>query len=162
MSRDRQMKRESTHRYTPVSMPTRIFVIAALTAFWQATVSRAVCHQSHAMLLLITNLDKLCRERWRAAHLERLRHVMQSTLGKSCPTPIIPIVVGSADAAVRAAELLWQRGFHVPAIRPPTVPEGSSRLRVSHSAGHSEAEVRQLAEALRDVLAELNLLRARL
>ena len=62
--------------------------------------------------------------------------------------PIIPIVVGSEEAALRASALLREQGFHVPAIRPPTVAPGTCRLRIALSAAHSEREVRALAAAL--------------
>jgi 8-amino-7-oxononanoate synthase len=66
-------------------------------------------------------------------------------------TAIQPVVVGSNAAAVELAEALWARGFWVPAIRPPTVPKGSARLRVSLCAAHSREDV----DALVDALAEL-------
>ena len=66
-------------------------------------------------------------------------------------TAIQPVIVGSNAAAVDFAEALWLRGFWVPAIRPPTVPKGTARLRISLSAAHSLAEV----DALVDALAEL-------
>lgn len=68
-------------------------------------------------------------------------------------TAIHPIVVGDARVALRAAARLGEHGFLVPAIRPPTVPEGTSRLRVSLSAAHTRAEVENLVGALADCLA---------
>ena len=68
-------------------------------------------------------------------------------------TAIQPIVVGDAARALDAAALLHRRGFLVPAIRPPTVPEGTSRLRVSLSAAHSREDVEALVAALRECLA---------
>jgi len=70
------------------------------------------------------------------------------------PTPIQPIVVGDNNTALRLARSLWERGFWVPAIRPPTVPQGTARLRVSLSAAHSEADVDALADALALLAAE--------
>ena len=63
-------------------------------------------------------------------------------------TAIQPVVVGANATAVGLAEALWERGFWVPAIRPPTVPQGTARLRVSLSAAHSTADVDALADAL--------------
>lgn len=63
-------------------------------------------------------------------------------------TPIQPIVLGEAAAAVRASEQLLDRGFFVSVIRPPTVPAGSSRLRVTLSAAHRDADVEALVIAL--------------
>ncbi|MGH8150985.1 MAG: 8-amino-7-oxononanoate synthase [Steroidobacteraceae bacterium] len=63
-------------------------------------------------------------------------------------TPIQPIVVGSAEAALRASRALMQAGFWVAAIRPPTVPRGTARLRVTFSADHSEPQVDALVDVL--------------
>jgi 8-amino-7-oxononanoate synthase len=68
-------------------------------------------------------------------------------------TAIQPIVLGEASRALAASERLLERGFLVPAIRPPTVPEGTSRLRISLSAAHSEADVAALVETLASTLA---------
>jgi 8-amino-7-oxononanoate synthase len=61
---------------------------------------------------------------------------------------IIPILVGEAAKAVRLSERLLDEGFYVPAIRPPSVPRGASRLRVNLRADHDEADVSRLAERL--------------
>ena len=68
-------------------------------------------------------------------------------------TAIRPIIVGETRAALDAAARLQDRGFLVPAIRPPTVPEGTSRLRVSLSAAHTREEIAALAAALVDCFA---------
>jgi 8-amino-7-oxononanoate synthase len=64
-------------------------------------------------------------------------------------SPIVPIVVGSADAALAASQLLADEGFLVIAIRPPTVPAGTARLRLTFSAQHPDAEIGRLAELVR-------------
>lgn len=63
-------------------------------------------------------------------------------------TPIQPVVLGSASAALAAQRELEAAGFWVVAIRPPTVPQGAARLRVTLSAAHTEADVDALAAAL--------------
>jgi 7-keto-8-aminopelargonate synthetase-like enzyme len=63
-------------------------------------------------------------------------------------SPIIPIVMGTTERALRASERLWEQGFFVPAIRPPTVPEGTARLRVSLTAMHEPEHIESLAKAL--------------
>jgi 8-amino-7-oxononanoate synthase len=65
------------------------------------------------------------------------------------PTAIQPLIVGDNQAAVDLSLALWERGLWVPAIRPPTVPKGTARLRISLSAAHSEADVDQLVGALK-------------
>ncbi len=63
-------------------------------------------------------------------------------------TPIQPVIAGSAEAATAASEALFDAGLWVAAIRPPTVPEGTARLRVSLSAAHEDQHVDRLLEAL--------------
>jgi 8-amino-7-oxononanoate synthase len=63
-------------------------------------------------------------------------------------TPIQPLLIGAAGEAVAVAEALGRAGFLVPAIRPPTVPRGTARLRISLSAAHEPADVERLAAAL--------------
>jgi 8-amino-7-oxononanoate synthase len=82
--------------------------------------------------------------------VERLRHHVER-LRPGHPTPIVPVVLGEEDAAMAAAADLLDRGLLVPAIRPPTVPAGTSRLRVVLSAAHTEAQVDQLVTALGDL-----------
>lgn len=63
-------------------------------------------------------------------------------------SPIVPLIIGSAAAALEAARALEAEGFLVTAIRPPTVPEGTSRLRLTFTAGHPDAEIERLAAVL--------------
>jgi 8-amino-7-oxononanoate synthase len=67
-------------------------------------------------------------------------------------TPIQPLLLGEPRAATAASEALLERGLLVTAIRPPTVPAGSSRLRVTLSAAHAAADVERLVETLAAVL----------
>jgi 8-amino-7-oxononanoate synthase len=68
------------------------------------------------------------------------------------PGPILPVVLGKDRLALAAAAALRNEGLFVPAIRPPTVPEGTARLRVTLSSEHSRAEIERLAQALLRVL----------
>ena len=68
-------------------------------------------------------------------------------------TPIQPVMLGGADTAVRASEALLEHGFFVAAIRPPTVPADTSRLRVTLSAAHRDGDVDALVDALAGILA---------
>jgi 8-amino-7-oxononanoate synthase len=71
-------------------------------------------------------------------------------------TAIQPIIVGENARALHMADALKQRGIWVPAIRPPTVPVGSARLRVSLNAGHTQTDVMDLMTALLDIDAALS------
>jgi len=76
--------------------------------------------------------------------------------GADGPTsPIIPVILGSEERAVKASAALLAEGLWVPAIRPPTVPAGTSRLRVTLSATHTDAQVAQLIAALAPLRAAL-------
>jgi 8-amino-7-oxononanoate synthase len=69
-------------------------------------------------------------------------------------SPIVPLVIGEADAALAASQLLEAEGFLVIAIRPPTVPAGTARLRFTFSAGHPDAEIERLAAIVRQRILE--------
>lgn len=66
-------------------------------------------------------------------------------------SPIVPYIIGDNEAALKCAAMLCDAGFYVQAIRPPTVPPGSARLRITFSAVHSEDDVRRLAACLSGV-----------
>jgi 8-amino-7-oxononanoate synthase len=64
-------------------------------------------------------------------------------------SPIVPVLLGEAEAALKASRLLEDHGFLVVAIRPPTVPAGTARLRLTFTAQHPDDEVERLAEVMR-------------
>jgi 8-amino-7-oxononanoate synthase len=80
---------------------------------------------------------------------DRLRELGYPESGSRCQ--IVPLVVGNARAAVRLSRRLEERGLLVPAIRPPSVPEGTARLRISLTAGHTEDDVLRLVSVLREL-----------
>ena len=98
-------------------------------------------------------------EEWRREQLrmliDRLGRELHLTGVALAPsyTPIQPLVLGGNERALGAAAKLRELGILVPAIRPPTVPEGTARLRISLSAAHSEQDIARLAAALREVCA---------
>ncbi len=61
----------------------------------------------------------------------------------------MPVVLGEAAAALEASAMLEREGFLVTAIRPPTVPAGTARLRLAFTAGHPDAEIARLASIVR-------------
>ncbi len=64
-------------------------------------------------------------------------------------SPIVPILIGDAKEALTLSHMLEEAGFLVVAIRPPTVPPGTARLRVAFTAGHPDAEIERLADTIR-------------
>lgn len=104
----------------------------------------------------LKSLELLRTEGWRRDHLNQLIARFRQGAAEigltlmDSPTPIQPILVGSSERALALSAALRERGILVGAIRPPTVPAGSARLRVTFSASHSEAQVEQLL----DILAE--------
>ena len=66
-------------------------------------------------------------------------------------TAIQPLIVGANDAAVQLASALWDKGLWLPAIRQPTVPPGTARLRISVSAAHSAADIGLLIDTLKEL-----------
>ena len=103
-----------------------------------------------ASLELITNGDE------RRAHLQQLIARLQAGLSGLAqpllpsPTAIQPLIIGGNEAAVQLAGQLFERSLWVPAIRPPTVPTGTARLRISLSAAHSNDQMDALIQALRE------------
>ncbi len=90
----------------------------------------------------------------RSAEGHRRRTALRANVDRltpAHPSPIVPVVVGDERAAVEAARRLAEQGLLVPAIRPPTVPPGTSRLRVSVSTAHTPGQLDRLARALADL-----------
>ena len=102
----------------------------------------------------LKSLELLRTEGWRREHLNRLIARFRAGAAEiglslmASPTPIQPILVGDSERALKLSALLKDRGLLVGAIRPPTVPAGSARLRVTLSAAHSEAQLELLLAAL--------------
>ncbi|MEH6565697.1 MAG: 8-amino-7-oxononanoate synthase [Halopseudomonas sp.] len=109
----------------------------------------------------LKSLQLLRQEQWRRSHLQQLiKRFRTGAAGlglqlMDSPTPIQPILVGSSARALALSAALRERGILVTAIRPPTVPRGTARLRVTLSAAHSEDDVAQLLQALEAALAAL-------
>ncbi|MFA4906164.1 MAG: 8-amino-7-oxononanoate synthase [Candidatus Margulisiibacteriota bacterium] len=107
----------------------------------------ASCAAALAVLELIEN-DSTFLERLRE-NLKYL-HALRSTL--CAPSPIIPIILGSAEKAVEISQQLFARGILLSAIRPPTVPQGQSRLRLTICSKHTKEDLACLASSLRELI----------
>lgn len=117
-----------------------------------ATAAPAMVTESLRAALPLIEAEEWRRERLRS-HAARLRDALAGMphAGRLLPsvTPIQPLVVGDNGTALARMAQLWQQGLWVPAIRPPTVPAGTARLRISLSAAHEDADLELLIEALR-------------
>lgn len=92
-------------------------------------------------------------EPWRRERALTLAGRLRSALGQACqPSAIVPVPVGADVEALRLAQALQVRGFDVRAVRPPTVPEGSARLRITTGAHLAAGEVVALTDALLNLL----------
>ncbi len=104
-----------------------------------------------------TSLRIIQKDSWRREKLRQLITIFR----ESCQsqgfslldsiTPIQCLIIGDAEKALEASALLKERGIFVSAIRPPTVPKGSARLRITFSANHSEEQVQRLLSALNEI-----------
>jgi 8-amino-7-oxononanoate synthase len=104
-----------------------------------------------ANLAAVKLLEEEPERRSRVCELaSELRQALREDLGLNTPSEsqIVPVMVGDSQSALNLAESLQDAGFFVKAIRPPTVPEGTARIRLSVTANHSLQDVRQLLEVL--------------
>jgi 8-amino-7-oxononanoate synthase len=106
---------------------------------------------------LLKSLELIEKEEWRRDKLAQLiaalKRELQSLRWRLLPsaTPIQPLIIGENDQTMEVSEALRDRGILVPAIRPPTVPQGTARLRISLSASHTMEDITRLGEALKEV-----------
>ncbi len=137
--------------YVACSETVRDYLINRCAGLIYATaLSPPVLGAIDAALDLLPALDA---ERARAARLaasfrERARAVGYDTGASS--TQIVPLITGNAEAALALSEMLREAGFWATAIRPPTVPTGTARVRLAFTAAHNEADVERLADLLKE------------
>ncbi len=107
---------------------------------------------------LLKSLNLIQQDEWRREKLTQLIAQLKSGLQSMClellpsMTPIQPLIIGESDDAVRISQSLREQGILVPAIRPPTVPQGSARLRISLSASHESEDVERLTSTLHRIV----------
>ncbi|MBN3760087.1 8-amino-7-oxononanoate synthase [Burkholderia sp. Ac-20365] len=124
--------------------------------FTTASVPSAA-HAVSASLRIIGGEEGEHRRTHLRSLIERTREMMKRTpwLPVDSHTAVQPLIIGANDATLDIAAALDRANLWVPAIRPPTVPEGTSRLRISLSAAHSHSDLDQLETALMNVAKEL-------
>jgi 8-amino-7-oxononanoate synthase len=125
-------QRARSYIFTTASSP----IIACALSASLALIENGDARRAHLWQLVAQLRDGLADTRWRLL---------------SSPTAIQPVIVGDNHETVRIANALLERGLWVPAIRPPTVPRGSARLRVSLTAAHNSGQVARLIDALREL-----------
>ncbi|HCZ13391.1 MAG TPA: 8-amino-7-oxononanoate synthase, partial [Candidatus Accumulibacter sp.] len=123
----------------------------ARTYIFTTAGSPAIACALSASLELIANSD--CRRNRLRQLAAQLRDGLAGSRWQLLPSPtaIQPVIIGDNHAALRVAAALYERGLWVPAIRPPTVPRGTARLRVSLTAAHQPQDLARLVDALRDL-----------
>jgi len=107
-----------------------------------------VCAAATAALEVIEDEPELLEKLWKNTKLMRngLAECGLEVLGDL--TPITPVLIGDPKEAIRISEALLVEGYFAPAVRPPTVPEGSSRIRLTVTAAHTEEDISGLCDAL--------------
>jgi 8-amino-7-oxononanoate synthase len=96
-----------------------------------------------ALDVIATEPDYVARPLRNARHFARALNLPEPQ------SAIVPVILGEADTALAAARALEKEGFLVVAIRPPTVPQGTARLRFAFTAQHPQDEIDRLAAAVR-------------
>jgi 8-amino-7-oxononanoate synthase len=109
----------------------------------------AIAEAARVALRMIQGEPGAERRRRLWANVRRLDEALQ--LGPMDLSPIRPVLAGTSEAALALSDAVRERGHHVPAIRFPTVPKGTARLRISVSADHTLEQVDSLARALAEV-----------
>jgi 7-keto-8-aminopelargonate synthetase-like enzyme len=111
----------------------------------------AVCAASIAGINLIQENPSLRTSLWNnVRYLKEKLELLHFNVIPS-ESPIIPILIGDAKKAVDVSKLLYKKGILIPAIRPPTVPASSSRLRMTVMSIHTRKDLERLLEVLSDI-----------
>ncbi len=104
--------------------------------------------------VVLKSLDLIQQEEWRRKKLmqliKKLKRGLKPLRWKLLLsfTPIQPVIIGESSKVLRISNVLQEQGILIPAIRPPTVPQGTARLRISLSALHNEEDIKQLVNVL--------------
>jgi len=124
----------------------------ARTYIYTTALPPAIAHATIASIKLIET------EAWRREHLQTLINRFKNGAAQldfnimPSNTPIQPLIIGDSAEALCISEALQQQGILISAIRPPTVPDGTARLRITFSANHTEQHIDQLLAALDNVI----------
>lgn len=125
----------------------------ARTYIYTTATPPAIAHALLTSLDIISGSDGNARRQKLKAHIEQLRGALRLKHWRllASETPIQAILIGANQASVQAGESLRAQGLWVAAIRPPTVPKDTARLRITLSAAHESGQIAHLAEAIGDM-----------
>lgn len=130
------------------SQPIEVLLQRARSYLFTTAQPPALAVATLASLAIIQSADDL-RANWRARVVQFKRELPSGIELMPSDTPIQPVLIGDSAEAVEWSARLAESGLWVPAIRPPTVPKGAARLRVTISAAHTSSHIAQLTEALK-------------
>jgi 8-amino-7-oxononanoate synthase len=139
--------------YAAVDRRVREWLISnARTFIFTTGLPPAVIGSSRAAVSLVAGEEGASRRASLDCATKRLGEALSRRVGPRVATPIAPILLGDERTTMRAAAELLTLGIYVQGIRPPTVPRGTSRLRIGMTASHSGRDIEALVEALDEVL----------
>ncbi|MBT2711424.1 8-amino-7-oxononanoate synthase [Pseudomonas sp. ISL-88] len=131
----------------------------ARTFIFQTAVPPAACAAAYTAFHIIEGLQDTRRLLQSSVKMMNTRLKDMGFTVKGGDTPIIPVIIGDAQEAVLFAKSLEEKGIYAPAIRPPTVPEGESRIRLTVTADRSVRDIDELSEAFYLTGKELNMIK---
>ncbi len=125
----------------------RLIISKARTLLYTTSLPPFICAMGLRVIDSLVNAEK--ERKTLLNNVDYLRNNLEK-IGIKCSSqgPIFPILLGTVEKAVSASVKLYQEGLLVPAIRPPTVPDGTSRLRISITALHEKNQIDRLVDAL--------------
>lgn len=131
----------------------------ARTFIFQTSIPPSSCAASYAALELI--VDSVEKRKHLVLNVNQIKTglIEMGYTVKGDNTPIIPVMIGDPKKAVSIAEKLQDKGIFAPAIRPPTVPKGESRIRLTVTSEHNSEEIDYLLESFKLIGKELNMIR---
>ncbi|WP_045505831.1 8-amino-7-oxononanoate synthase [Bacillus amyloliquefaciens] len=128
----------------------------ARTFIFQTAVAPAICAASHTAFDIIKGMRGTRRVLLSSVKTIKTRLADMGFTVRGGDTPILPVIIGDAKTTVSAAALLEKKGICAPAIRPPAVPDGESRIRLTVTADRSLQDIDRLTEAFDSIRKELN------
>lgn len=140
--------------FAAASAPVRELLFNRARSFvFSTSLPAAVCAASEAAVDIVRSEPSLRDRLWR--NIRRFAEGLRALgVPAEAQSAIFPVVLGEPEAALEASRLLRTRGLLVKPIRPPTVPEGTSRLRFALSAGHTDQHIDLALELLRELFAK--------